>query len=217
MGQGHRCSQRTGSRLVISWGRAILRYLVDLKPILDAIASDPGPGELGYFIPQEGTPEYEAQEAESRRKGEEFKAWSSDMLKKTQYCIEGDGHEFWKQYAPDSDRVYCLNHYMRMPGHNPAYTRHIFTARTWRQESGMLSTVGHVTVDEKRLPVCLQADWDWVDGRLVAFYTATSLVVHYDLVDKWLSANLGHAEKLDTWQFIRVLDSYAEHGASLKS
>lgn len=51
--------------------------------------------------------------------------------------------------------------------------------------SGTLETVGEL--NDK--PVCFSACWASINGELVLFYHATSVVVDHDMIDKWLEDN----------------------------
>lgn len=57
---------------------------------------------------------------------------------------------------------------------------------TWEQgREGRLCTIGHVN----DMPVCVQLTWNFVAGRRVVFYHATSQVVDHRMVDAWVRAH----------------------------
>jgi hypothetical protein len=57
----------------------------------------------------------------------------------------------------------------------------------WEQMNpGCIITVGHLT----KMPVCVGLSWARIHGQLVLFWDATSQVVDYRMIEKWLSDNV---------------------------
>jgi hypothetical protein len=97
-------------------------------------------------------------------------------FKATEYFIEASYEEtlgIWKQFV-DSPYENCrpLN---------------------WEQLDGTMCTVATVSIqyddkpgEIKRMPICVSIMWNLVDGHLMAFYEACSLVVDHDVVQKFI-------------------------------
>ena len=93
---------------------------------------------------------------------------SESRLTRTLFIVEASSFEqlcLWSEHAADS-----------------ASRR--FTPRQWEQlNPGWSVTVGNIGAR----PVCLSANWARIDGQLVMFWEATSEVVDYAQIKKWLS------------------------------
>jgi len=66
----------------------------------------------------------------------------------------------------------------------------------WRQDTGILETIGTLTVEGEELPVSLSLMWNWVRGKLICFYDATSRVVDHKMIEDYLDS---HIIKDKTW------------------
>lgn len=59
----------------------------------------------------------------------------------------------------------------------------------WEQApGGYMHTVGHISVNRKRMPVTVCVYFAILDGHLIAFYDSTSQVVDHRMVEAWVKA-----------------------------
>lgn len=63
----------------------------------------------------------------------------------------------------------------------------------WVQCHGFWQTIGEVEIRRlgdtgnfKKMPVTVTMNWQLIDGHLVCFYEASSLVVDYGMVEEWI-------------------------------
>lgn len=52
---------------------------------------------------------------------------------------------------------------------------------------GTVPTIGHIKVGKEEMPVCVTLLWAFLNGHCVCFYQGTSMVVHHEWVDKWVT------------------------------
>lgn len=88
----------------------------------------------------------------------------------TFYAVEGDSFSAWEYFQK----------------HCPEWR--------WEQCHGWGLTLAKVLVGEsrtklRRMPVAVSVTWDLINGKLVAFYEATSQVVDHRIVEKYIRAN----------------------------
>lgn len=100
-------------------------------------------------------------------------------LAATRFVVEATGDEVQLLWEKFSDEAICkspLNIYR------------------WEQlNPGLLLTLGQLA----GLPVCLHVRWLRINGVLVLFHEATSMVVDRRMVKKWVGENLAHCEDGD--------------------
>jgi hypothetical protein len=102
--------------------------------------------------------------AEARRLDTAEKRWPH-----TFYAVDGDSFDAWKEWHE--------------------------RATSWEQCHGWLITLGRVAIMKlplgkvERMSVCVAVDWVLINGKLVAFYDATSQVVDHRIVDKYIRGN----------------------------
>lgn len=93
-----------------------------------------------------------------------------EMLKETFYLVEAtsfEHHCLWAENSHQSDR-------------------RVFDAIEWIQGNpGRMIEIGKVG----DMPVVISLHWDFLNGQPVCFWHATSLVVDYRLVNRWLEEN----------------------------
>ena len=107
----------------------------------------------------------------------EYRSLDSDQrFKATEYFVEAthdETHGIWRCFV-DSPHENCrpLN---------------------WEQLDGTMYTVANVLIQYddkpgviKRMPICVSIMWNLVDGHLMAFYEACSMVVDHDVVKKFI-------------------------------
>ncbi len=110
-------------------------------------------------------------------------------------------HSLWERFATDASRH----------GRNGSRTFE------WNgNSSGYGCTVGHL--DGR--PVAISLLTSTVDGNKLLFWYATSVVVDYDMIDKWLNENLPESafqvnmprllNKTDATNFINIIPSRVE-------
>jgi len=90
---------------------------------------------------------------------------AENRLKKTKFLVEANSFEqhcLWKEYVHTAT-----------------------TPLKWEQMNGWLVTVN----ERKGRPICICLSWNRVNGHLVCFWNATSQLVDYKLIDKWLKEN----------------------------
>lgn len=95
---------------------------------------------------------------------------AKELLKKTVFIVEANSFEehcLWAQHATESP-------------YYPEYPK-----VKWEQVYGYLITVGKL--DNR--PVCITGSWVKIDGFYVMFWDATSQVVDYVQITKWLEDN----------------------------
>lgn len=86
--------------------------------------------------------------------------------------------------------------------------------REWRViwddvSSGLMHTVGHISVNRKKMPVTVSIFFAVLDGKVVAFYEATSQVVDHRMVEAWLqeeSSAYRAGNKCDAMNFHQCLN-----------
>lgn len=101
---------------------------------------------------------------------------AESRLKVTDFLVEAthnEWHMLWSRWCSDSNEC-------REP---------IF--KKWEQLGGWLVTVGKL--DGR--PVCISLNWDRLDGFLVCDWEATSEVVDYKMVNKWLDEHFSGKTK----------------------
>lgn len=87
----------------------------------------------------------------------------------------------------------------------------------WHNGFGLRFTIGHVDIRQsgerkfRKMPVTVSVSWHPVEGHLVGFYEATSLVVDHDMVRPWLDKMAPHAAHTNASNFAHVI-----HGLGLK-
>lgn len=64
----------------------------------------------------------------------------------------------------------------------------------WEQCHGWIVTLGTVLIgksrrEQERMPVAVSVTWNLLDGHVVAFYEATSMVVDHRMVDQYIRGN----------------------------
>lgn len=70
--------------------------------------------------------------------------------------------------------------------------------KPWKQRTdGLLETIGHVG----KMPVCLCLNTAEIDGHKLLFIDATSQMVDYRLIDKWLSKMLPGIRRTNAMNF----------------
>lgn len=100
-------------------------------------------------------------------------------------------------YALDSaEKRWPLTEYVVEATHEEQFQVWLRTPEsvTWNQGHGWLVTVGHVLVGPdvdhlERMPVTVSVIWNLIDGHLIAFYEAESLVVDHRMVEKYIRGN----------------------------
>lgn len=97
---------------------------------------------------------------------------------RTFYMVEASDYEkmtFWQDWALDSswgDRE-----------HKPTRSQRI----SWEQVNpGWSETIGKMKVGNQNMPICVSLTFDLIGGLLVCFYEATSQVVDYRVVEKYV-------------------------------
>ena len=97
-------------------------------------------------------------------------------LAATRYVVEATYDEaffLWEKFSDEAMYKTPLNAYR------------------WEQVSpGLLLTLGQLA----GLPVCLHVWWNRINGVLVLFHEATSVVTDRRMVDRWVGENLAHCE-----------------------
>jgi hypothetical protein len=109
-------------------------------------------------------------------------------IKATKFLVEATGaeqHFLWSLHARYSHK------------HHPSYP-----SLTWEQHAcGSLVSVGNVQIFKKQsgsgalyeqMPVCVSLTFATIDGAVVCFWDATSQVIDYRLVEKWLNQKFAH-------------------------
>lgn len=90
---------------------------------------------------------------------EQFIEWGDKMIAATEFWVEADGfarQALWSEWH---------------------------TKLNWRSEGrGTGLQIGEL--DSRPVMLCLI--WEWLNGRLVCFYEATSQVVDHAMIEKWL-------------------------------
>lgn len=87
----------------------------------------------------------------------------------------------------------------------------------WRAGVGHTFTIGHVDIRRmgerkfRKMPVAVRVSWHPVEGHLVGFYEATSLVVDHEMVRPWLKEMAPQAAYTNASNFAHVI-----HGLGLK-
>lgn len=92
---------------------------------------------------------------------------ADEMLSMTKFAVEANSFEslsLWKE----KDKY--------NPGQLSWYTYRM----------GYLLTLGTVTINRKKMPVCVSVQWIEVYGQIVMLYHTTSQIVDYRMIDKWL-------------------------------
>lgn len=102
------------------------------------------------------------------------------LLAETKFVVEATSHEsqsWWEKYSDEAQFVP-----RRYPDEKiPATNRY-----KWEQlNPGYAPTIGMF----KGFPVVMHMWWFRINGVLVMFYEATSRVVDYDMIEKWLQKN----------------------------
>jgi hypothetical protein len=90
-------------------------------------------------------------------------------LKKVFFVCEAtdfEVHKLWEEYAKDNTM-------------NPGK----WNTHRWEQLGGWLETVGY----RYDMPICISVRGVILDGRLVMFWHATSVVVDHRIIDEWLT------------------------------
>jgi hypothetical protein len=86
-----------------------------------------------------------------------------DMMERVQFAVEASDYEslrLWQEFHPK--------------------------AKSWEQEMrGTMITVGHIN----DRPICVQLSWNMINDKRVLFYSASSQLVDWVLIEKWLKAN----------------------------
>lgn len=100
-----------------------------------------------------------------------------DRFKATEYFVEAthdETHGIWSRFV-DKPYKECrpLN---------------------WEQLDGIMHTIVYVSIQYddqpgviKRMPICVSIMWNLVDGHLMAFYEACSMVVDHDVVKEFIN------------------------------
>ena len=128
--------------------------------------------------------------------------------RETVFMVEATGferHALWLDWADD----FTAQNYGR-----PWKSR-----VSWNQESlGSCETIG--TVKElrvRRRPICVSVTWAIILGKRVAFYEATSQIVDYVVVEKWVESKRvprwdrgTRAAQCDAMNFHHCLDALRE-------
>ena len=71
----------------------------------------------------------------------------------------------------------------------------------WVDGVGYIITVGTYS----RKPVVISINLCEVDHKLIGFWHVTSMVAHYDLIEKWFRKNLPHATRSNAMNFANCL------------
>lgn len=57
------------------------------------------------------------------------------------------------------------------------------SVKSWKQEGrGLMITIGEI--DER--PICVDIQWDWIEGKRVMFYYGCSQLVDHKMIEDWL-------------------------------
>lgn len=74
----------------------------------------------------------------------------------------------------------------------------------WEEDlGGYLPKVGHIN----NRPICISVLWAEINGVTVMFYHPTSMLVCYDLIERWLKAECKNlVESFDSDDFHRILN-----------
>lgn len=87
----------------------------------------------------------------------------------------------------------------------------------WSAGMGNVFTIDYVDIrvhgqlEFRKMPVAVCVSWHPVEGHLVGFYEATSLVVDHDMVRKWVQKQAPKAGHTNATNFHHVI-----HGLKLK-
>jgi hypothetical protein len=124
------------------------------------------------------------------------------VLGMTEYLVEADSfskHELWAKYSGEG--------MFRPIGNGES-----FPTVKWEQiHEGRLQEIGQVTIKNGRktekMPVVLNVFWALLDGKLIGFYEATSRVVDWRMVEKYLIKHFPHgpARMTDAQNFHHVI------------
>lgn len=80
---------------------------------------------------------------------------------------------------------------------------------TWKDvSSGYMHTVGHLSVNRKKMPVVVSIFFAVLNDKVVAFYEATSQVVDHRMVEKWVESEspaFAAGNKCDAMNFHQCL------------
>lgn len=99
---------------------------------------------------------------------EKLSAFAEDMFKQTEVVVEATDCErlfLWKDYSKDAIVKTEINRY------------------TWEQMNpGICPKIGELA----GFPVCVSCFWNKINGIMVCFWEATSRVVDYEMVKKWV-------------------------------
>jgi hypothetical protein len=112
-----------------------------------------------------------------------FEEWTS----KTVALVEADSEVqglLWERYADEAARVG-----MRPP------------TVSWKQKTGVGMQIGKV--DGR--PVVVSVMWNVIGGQLVGFYSGTSQVVDYKMIEEFLEKTFKNARKFSPCNFISVI------------
>lgn len=75
--------------------------------------------------------------------------------------------------------------------------------------TGHMHTVGHLSVNRKKMPVVVSIFFAVLNGKVVAFYEATSQVVDHRMVEKWVESEspaYQAGDKCDAMNFHQCLN-----------
>ena len=72
---------------------------------------------------------------------------------------------------------------------------------SWKEDNvGIHATVGVVN----DLPVCVDVRWSIVNGMSILFWSASSRMVDYDMIEEWFKENCNCDKKTDAMNFNQV-------------
>lgn len=99
-----------------------------------------------------------------------------DSFKDACFIVECTGHEqffLWSEYAKAS-----------------LWPRDQAETLQWEdRRSGYLVKTGEVVIDGEACPVMIEIRLQEIEGKILLFFTPTSTVVHWGLIEKWWEEN----------------------------
>ena len=124
---------------------------------------------------------------------------------RTMFVVEADSFSRHMLWLHESKEARDAGYGPAKPGHPP---------QVWEQDSGGI----YVEVGMfGKMPICIDCFWTKIDGQLVLFYDACSMVTHARIVDDWLKANCNptwdggkRPARCNAMNFHHCLDAIAE-------
>jgi hypothetical protein len=99
-----------------------------------------------------------------------------ERFARTVFFVEGNAYDAWKS----------MNVTMDAKGETTILKKD-FKGRDWEQHGmGFMRTIGEMPFKGTDWPVTLQFNWYFIDGFPVCFYEPTSVVVNYDMIEKFM-------------------------------